>query len=339
MKLSKEFLVLLNTALSGSAPEGGGISILTSAKTDDWQKIAAISREQNVTGLVGDAVTNLPEEIQIPENVFLYFLAEKEKCAIRGRGMASVADSVIRVFEDAGLNPILMKGPSTAAFYPRPELRSYGDIDLFFIPDEFNKAREIAQSEKDFIVASDGSFHFKKGDVDVDVHDRYFDLRVSEEKLPSVPSAEATLLMLSAHALKHACGTGVGIRQIADYAMACEALKGRYDPGQLDTAFRNAGMVKWQTLLSSFIINVLGIQIPCPGGDTVPVAPLLKIVEKGGNFGHHAAGRGAVYGKSAARRKMDTLLRFLGRLPFSLRYAPGETLKTMLTLSGGNLHI
>ena len=81
MKLSKEFLVLLNAALSGNTSEGGVMDILTYASPEEWQKITAISREQNVTGLVGDAVTNLPEKIAIPENVFLYFLAEKEKRA------------------------------------------------------------------------------------------------------------------------------------------------------------------------------------------------------------------------------------------------------------------
>ena len=339
MKLSKEFLVLLNAALSGNTSEGGVMDILTYASPEEWQKITAISREQNVTGLVGDAVTNLPEKIAIPENVFLYFLAEKEKCAIQGRRMAAIAKSIINGFNEKGLNPILLKGPATAAFYPKPELRSYGDIDLFFNRDEFHKARDIAKSETGFILASDSSFHFKKDDVDVDVHDRYFDLHVSEDKLPQVPSAEATLLMLSAHALKHACGTGVGIRQITDYAMACDALKGEYDPERLDEAFRKAGMTKWQTLLCSFIINVLGIQIPCPGGKTVSEEPLLKIIEEGGNFGHHAVGRGEVYGKSTAKRKMDTFRRFLGRLPFSIKYAPKETFSTMLSLLGGNLHI
>ncbi|MBR5175758.1 MAG: nucleotidyltransferase family protein [Bacteroidales bacterium] len=339
MKLSKEFLVLLNAALSGKNPEGGEIDILTSASPDDWQRIAAISREQNVTGLVGDAVTNLPEKIAIPDNIFLYFLAEKEKCAIQGRRMAAIAKSVIHGFNDAGLNPILMKGPATAAFYPKPELRTFGDIDLFFYHDEFHKARDIAKSESGFMLASDGSFHFKKDDVDVDVHDGYFDLHISEENLPKVPSAEATLLMLSAHALKHACGTGVGIRQITDYAMACDALKGQYDPDKLDAAFKESGIIKWQSLLSSFIINILGIQIPCPGGKTISEEPLLKIIEEGGNFGHHAAGRSIVYGKSATKRKMDTFRRFLRRLPFSLKYAPKETFRTMLSLLGGNLHI
>ena len=339
MRLSEEFMILFRAALLGGNPGEEDMKVLSSAGEEDWKKVAAIAREQNVTGLVGDVVQRLPETINIPEDIFLYLLAEREKTALQGRRMAVLAAAIIQNLKDAGLNPILMKGPATAAFYPKPELRSYGDIDLYFTKDEFEKARDIAKSADGFSLSGDGSFHFKKDDVDVDVHDRYFDLHVSEDKLPQVPSAEATLLMLSAHALKHACGTGVGIRQITDYAMACDALKGEYDPERLDEAFRKAGMTKWQTLLCSFIINVLGIQLPCPGGKTVSEEPLLKIIEEGGNFGHHAAGRGEVYGKSTAKRKMDTFRRFLRRLPFSIKYAPKETLSTMLSLLGGNLHI
>ena len=334
MVLSEEFLLLLRAALKGQFTED--TTPLSALGEAGWKDIAAISREQSVSGLVGDAVTNLPEEIDIPENLFLHFLAEKEKCAIRWRGMDALAKSVIHGFNDAGLNPILMKGPATAAFYPKPELRSFGDIDLYFNPAEFHKAREIAESEIGFILASDGSFHFKKDNVDVDVHDRYFDLRISEDKLPQVPSAEATLLMLSAHALKHACGTGVGIRQITDYAMACEALKGKYDPERLGEFFRKAGISKWQSLLSSFIINILDIRIPCLGGKMVSEEPLLKIIEEGGNFGHHASGRSEAFGKSTTKRKADTAKRFLKRLPFSLKYAPSETLRNVASLTVGN---
>ena len=334
MVLSEAFLLLLRAALKGRFTED--TTPLSSLGETGWKELAAIAREQSVSGLIGDAVTNLPEEIPVPENVFLSFLAEKEKCAIQGRRMAAIAKSVINGFIDAGLNPILMKGPATAAFYPKPELRSFGDIDLYFTHDEFHKAKDLAKSESGFMLASDGSFHFKKDNVDVDVHDRYFDLHVSEEKLPQVPSAEATLLMLSSHALKHACGTGVGLRQITDYAMACDALKGKYDPKRLEAVIRKAGISKWQSLLSSFIINILGIHIPYPGGKMVSEEPLLRIIEEGGNFGHHASGRGEAFGKSTTKRKADTVKRFLKRLPFSLKYAPSETLRNVASLTVGN---
>ena len=326
MRLSEEFMILFRAALLGGNPGEEDMKVLSSAGEEDWKKVAAIAREQNVTGLVGDVVQRLPETINIPEDIFLYFLAEREKTALQGRRMAVLAAAIIQNLKDAGLNPILMKGPATAAFYPKPELRSYGDIDLYFTKDEFEKARDIAKSADGFSISGDGSFHFRKDGVDVDAQLLRFD----------VSSPEEVILMLSTHAMRHACGTGLGLRQVSDVAMACKSLEGEYDPARLEKALKKAGMIKWQTLLASFINNRLGIQIPSPEKEKIPDTPLLKIVEEGGNFGHHASGRRKAMEKSVAGRKLDTVKRLVRKLPFSLRYAPKETLRTIVSLTVGN---
>ncbi len=330
MILSEEFLCLLRLSLR----QARGPEILFRAGETVWQGIVTISKEQNVTGLVGDAVSSLPEGIEVPEEAFLYFVAEKEKTAMQGRRMAATASSVVHHFQEAGLHPLVMKGPATSRFYPKPELRSYGDIDLYFRQEEFGRVRDLVRSESGFMLAGDGSFHIKWDGVDVDVHDKYYDLHRPENSLPEVPSPEATLLMLSAHAMKHACGTGVGMRQICDYAMACRALEGRYDPQHMLEIFKKSGLGRWNDLLASFISRRLEMEVP--HSKVVPDSPLLRIVEEGGNFGHHASGRERALGKSEAGRKADTVKRFLNRLPFSLKYAPGETLRTVASLSVGN---
>lgn len=330
MRLSEEFLYLLRKALR----QAQGPEVLADADESVWRAIATIAVEQKVSGLIGDAVSGLPEEIAIPDEQFLFFVAEKEKAAMQGRKMAATSQAVVGMFEAVGLHPLVMKGPSTSRFYPKPELRSYGDIDLYFHKEEFGKALELVRSESGFKMAGDGSFHFKKDGVDVDVHDRYYDLHRPEESLPEVPSPEANLLMLSAHAMKHACGTGVGIRQICDYAMACRALEGQFDPQRLLEIFKKAGLRKWNDLLASFISQRLGIEVPCC--KVVSDTPLLRIIEEGGNFGHYASGRDKALEKSEAGRKADTVKRFLKRIPFSMKYAPSETLRTVASLTVGN---
>ena len=337
MRISDEFFHLLRAALLGQY--AGDLAQLSSIDENGWKRIASLAREQSISGLIGDAVSSLPEEAGIPDNLFYYFVTEREKAAMEGRRMAAASKAVSSLFANGGLHPVLMKGPATAAYYPHPELRTYGDIDLYFSKDEFIGARALVAKEADVTDAGDGSFHFKMEGVDVDVHRKYFDLHRPEKDLPDISSPEASIIMLSAHGMKHACGTGIGLRQICDVAMAYRSLEGRFAPQRLEAALRSSGMFKWQRLLCSFIINRLGIQVPCPGGKTVSDSALLKIVEEGGNFGHYAEGRGEAYGKSAFKRKADTLRRFIKRMPFSLRYAPGETLRTMLSLSGGNLHL
>ena len=336
MRLSDEFFRLLRIALIPGVSAEADLSLIASLDEDGWRRIAACAKEQSITGMLGYSFESLPENTRIPDDVLYYLLSEQEITARAGRKKLAVSKAVKEYFEVKGLHPLIMKGPTTAAFYPEPLMRSYGDIDLYFPGDEFKDARSLASDKTEIEDAGDGSFHFKWEDVDVDVHSRYFDLHRPDKDLPAVPSPEATVLMLSAHAMKHACGAGIGIRQICDVAMACKALEDKLDAKRLDEALWKAGMAKWQTLLSSFIINRLGIKTPLPEGKTIPDTHLLKVVEEGGNFGHHAAGRSKAYGKSEAGRKLDTVKRFLKRLPFSLKYAPGETLRTVASLTVGN---
>ena len=183
--------------------------------------------------------------------------------------------------------------------------------------------------------APDGSIHYSWQEVDVDQHRRYFDLHVPEHCLPVPGTPEATLLMLSAHAMKHAVGTGVGLRQCIDMAVAYEQLGPAVTPERLELVFQDSGTLKWNRLLSAFIEDYLDFH-PLFGGAGTRSEPLLKIVLQGGNFGHHAHGRLEAIGKSALRRKADTAMRFVKRLPFSLRYAPRETLRSVFFLAEGN---
>ena len=227
-----------------------------------------------------------------------------------------------------------MKGATVAAYYNKPLLRSAGDIDLYFPPEEFERARQMAAGQ---VTAPDGTLHLKRNGVDIDLHDRYFDLHCPARNLPEIGTPEATILMLSSHTLKHAIGAGVGLRQCCDMAMAIQALRSQYDPASLREVFRRTGTLRWNRLLYSFLTEHLGLTDSLFACEKVSSEPLLRIVLEGGNFGHHAATRAKALHANTTRRKRDTLARFLHRLPFSLRYAPRETVATLITLVRGNL--
>ncbi len=53
-----------------------------------------------------------------------------------------------RVFSEAGLHPILIKGWAAAQYYPEPWTRSLGDIDLAFAADEYGRAEEICDRHR-----------------------------------------------------------------------------------------------------------------------------------------------------------------------------------------------
>ena len=299
----------------------------------DWQSILQLARQQTVSGLLYRAITHLPADFPLPDGYALDLMAISGGIAQNNCHKAAVCQKILSTCINAGLHPVVMKGSSVAAFYAHPELRSSGDIDLYFLPEEFPRATALLGGE----AAPDGSLHFDSDGVSIDLHDRYFDLHCPTDKLPAVGTPEATILMLSGHILKHAIGAGVGLRQCCDLAAAWHTLSGSLDPAKIRELFRRTGTLRWNRLLFSFLAEFLGLPDSPFSGDPISGKPLLRVILEGGNFGHYAAARFDSLTADDRRRKRNTLSRFLHRLPFSLRFAPRETIATMFSLLRGNL--
>lgn len=203
-----------------------------------------------------------------------------------------------------------------------------------------------------------------------------------------VPSPEITALLLNAHILKHALGKGIGLRQLCDLAMfyhsmfeaagtgdcgtkgcgeaRCEGINEYVSGGfgeRVRELYRKAGILKWSTLLHSYLVEVIGLpEYELPYSETlVAVEPLRRIVDAGGNFGQHgkvreggrkneknrrdAAGEKNGNGRTdgcirktdgknggVLRRKIRTAGAFVKRARFSFEYAPAEALSLVREL-------
>ncbi|NLN98883.1 MAG: nucleotidyltransferase family protein [Bacteroidales bacterium] len=320
------FFKLLRAGLYESDISGIG------ATPEAWERIFRIAREQAVSGIVFKGATRLPEEEMPPETLRMGLLVEVNRISSRTDHVLKVAKKLLADFQAAGFHPVVMKGPAVGKYYPAPSFRTSGDIDLFLSGKEYGSAlswlseRGIAASPE-----PDGSHLYSLEGVTVEHHPRYYDVHVRANRLPPVPSAEAELLMLSAHILKHAIGVGVGLRQICDIAQAYRMLQGKYDREALGKFIKTAGLQQWNHLLCSFLETYLEVpEETLPAYRSVDPARLFGIVFSGGNFGQ--------YRKGLKQGKLQTLLAFVRRLPFSLRYAPRETFWTMAELAKGNLH-
>jgi len=325
----RAFFALLRSGFYERTLTPEELPLVASLSAADWLGMARLARQQAVPGLIYRAFTLLPHDVQVPGDAVLSLMARSEEIAHRNRVKAGVTERLIARFSEQGLTPLVMKGATVAAYYAHPELRESGDIDFYFPEEQLKAAAECLTAPT---VTPDGITSKEEG-VDIDLHDRYFDLHCRASVLPEPGTPEATLLMLSAHILKHAIGTGVGVRQCCDMAAAYRALKDEIDPAALRKLFKQTGTLRWNRLLFSFLADWLGLEEEA----RVSSAPLLQIILEGGNFGHYAATRQAALGASNRQRKRDTFRRFLHRLPFSLRYAPRETFARIFSLLRGNL--
>lgn len=184
------------------------------------------------------------------------------------------------------------------------------------------------------------------------------------ERAVMLPSPMLHLVLLNAHILHHAMGRGIGLRQLCDMARAYHTLMPLTDNYRLLMAYGKLHLLGWSRLLHSFLVQYMGLnpdRLPksksafSKAEGYVSSKPLLQIILRGANFGHHAAvGRRAsshVKGTASAANgeaspannglpsvfahKAGTFGAFVRHLPFSLRFAPEEALFTMASLFKG----
>ena len=303
---------------------------------DGWMELIRTAGRQTVIGLMYKAAERFPEGTRLPERALYTLLAELRRTVNRNQELTQAEKEVLGLLRAGGLEALVMKGSSCAARYPSPELRTGGDIDLYLPETGFQKALELIRAAGIACTQKpDSSVTFLLKGCEVELHRRYFDLHVRESVLPPVGTPEAELLMLSAHILKHACGVGVGLRQLFDFAFAYKVYQGDYQ--QIHALFGRCGLSRWHALLLSFVKDYIDPSLEVPGH--VDSRPLFRIVSDGGNFGHFRDGRlDTVQNKRAFRRKMDTLGRIISNFHFSLRYAPRETVSFLTDLFRENLH-
>ena len=328
------FLALVRSGLYERPLTADELALARSATNVDWVEILKVATQQTVPGQLYQAIFLLPSDAQPPEPVVTELMSRALRGVRRSYAVKTATESFTERLRAAGLSPVVMKGVTVAEYYPHPEFRTAGDIDIYLPAGELERAAALLDESS---LLPDGSRTGHIAGIDVDLHDRYFDLHVPVSRLPEIGTPDATLLMLSSHILKHAIGPGVGLRQICDMAMACKTLAGSFDPAQLRDIFRHTGILRWNRLLFSFMSDYLDLSDPVFGSEHISSAPLLKIVLEGGNFGHYAAARAEELAAGSFSRKRNTFRRFLRHLPFSLRYAPRETFATIRGLIRGNL--
>lgn len=306
-----------------------------------WLEVLAESRRQAVAGLVCSGIRQLDKSLMPSPAVRVSFLAELDAVEKRSAHVEKAAEKLVSMFHEKGFSPVVQKGPAIASLYPHPTQRSSGDIDLYFNVSEFEAARAmVGHAGIPVNDAPDGSINYIWNDVMVEHHRHFFD---SPDMFAGVevPSAEADMLLLSSHILKHSVGSGIGLKQFCDMAVACRTLDGRYDRNGFLARISDAHLIRWQRMLETFLMDYLGVEerfLPAlsAGMKRLDAAPLLKIVLSGGNFGHYHPARHADATEKV--RKRSTLLLFVRRLPFAMKVAPREWLRLVVSLTKGNLH-
>lgn len=160
----------------------------------EWNKVMRLAVDQAMQGLVGDVILTTPDLL----NCFPAKAVEKlQDIPLNSMAMHTTLNNtlilVMKTLRAAGIEPVLLKGQGLAQYYPVPQLRQCGDIDLYVGAENYEKAYEallpIATEIEDRIKIWDYlHFHVHVGSVLLEIHHKVerASTRFSEKSLGNI---------------------------------------------------------------------------------------------------------------------------------------------------------
>lgn len=352
------FRELLRRGLDGGEPDR---SLFEGLTPSDWETIYGMAKRQTVCGICYDSFCRLPGRL-LPAGALLpRWVARVNAIETQNLAMRRALTELVALLRDAGLHPVVQKGLSVARYYPNPESRESGDIDLWLPGAELQEAvgiisglgctaarhpdGSISFSYKGFVV----EFHrtlinvcSPRASRRLDAYARKACAGAAAGDIPS-PPALLELLLLDVHIMRHAFGNGIGLRQVCDYVLASKALAGSYDRRGFEDLCRMLGITKWTALLNEYAAGCLGVDpavLPPSGWSgkgALPVDELHDIICAGGNFGHHLK-KHTPDRSNTRKTKLHTLTMLARRSRFAASIAPGEAFWNFIRLLVGQIH-
>ena len=273
----------------------------------DWNAVLAEAKMQTVVALAAKAV---PQEFAMP---WQESSLQSKAQFIR---MLFGQKQLVKLFEQAGIPLVILKGTAAAMYYPEPCRRMMGDVDFLVPRDSFDDTARLmdANGYEPFhelqhqLEALDRPRHieFGKDGIEYELHHHFSAYGIDIESnlinglehvemaeiggvsFPVLPAMENGLLLL-AHAAFHLSSSELGLRQVIDWMMFVHR---ELDDEKWDACFcemaEQAGLRKLAVALTSLCRDHLGLPSEykwCEEADERVVSDLLDLIIERGNFG------------------------------------------------------
>ena len=309
----RHFLGFIRYALfGGEYPRG----ILTRAGWKEQQKMA---KDQTVTGLFYTAVSQLPPELRPPQQMLMKLYSNVVYMENMNKMLNRCTCDIFEIYKSLGVHPILLKGQEVATLYEHPELRAFGDIDIF-VPD-WNKALDkwiLANAERvDSLAGKEhlSAFNWKGAVVENHLCLLKFYNRDLARKMEDIVNSELPekrsecfvtidghqlevlprtleLLYQIVHFSKHLLLSGVGLRQLCDITLTMHHYYKDIDSEKLCKWFDMLEIRKMANAVAAAAVRYLGLPSEEVPYDYKQDAfgekedDLMEIVMDAANFGY-----------------------------------------------------
>jgi hypothetical protein len=206
-------------------------------KNVDWEAVYNELCNQGVIGLTNDIVT----ELDLPEAVGNKWRASLLWQTQRYLTICQEQNELVEALNNNNIDFIILKGTAAAVYYPNPEYRQMGDIDIIVDTKDFERTRQVLEGLQ-YKVSEDMKRHisYKNSSVEVELHRIYAEMNntdisnkinqqifsslhnpqwisLPDTTFPALSDLENGLTLLL-HLNQH-MEKGIGLRQVIDWLM------------------------------------------------------------------------------------------------------------------------
>lgn len=250
----------------------------------DWDMVMNESKEQSMNVLCFDATKNI--SVKIPDDTYNVWFLSCAKVMSQNIKILKAQSELTNLLNDNNIPYVILKGASSATFYPDFDKRAFGDIDFIVDSDFLNKT--------DKLLIENGYKKLERMDT---IHYTYYHKTIKVElhfKISGVPDGKSGEILNSClcnitdnasvvvkpyrfnrpdnsfhgivillHILHHILSKGIGLRQICDWA--CFVQKTHQDDfwiKSLIPTIKAAGLLKFLYIVTDMSVRYFGVNKP-----------------------------------------------------------------------------
>ena len=291
----------------------------------EFEELMEMAGEQTVTGLVGDCLIKNGVKLEREDALGLY--AKMKAIEKANARVNENLVSFVNFMERKEIDYIIVKGQVAGSIYPNPNARMSGDVDLYFVGDNYTKIKGLVEQRlgKQLSKLSDGKhvefevngvifeLHNKLSRLATRKHQEYWDQMIDNAILKGTDtvtiagkeiktlSATYNALYIFVHLFYHMTASGVGLRQLCDWAMVLSNnvnvnpnlnpnKKSSLNREDLGGSLKELGYLKAYKAMGAFLVEYLGLPeekfpFALTDKDRKWVETIKKNILKRGNFG------------------------------------------------------
>lgn len=242
----------------------------------DWGCICKLAAQQSVIGIVADGINKIKNHypaINVPQEYRRWYLTNVVDIDGRNSEIASLQSEICATLQKNDIRYFVVKGLSVAQCYPSPNLRTQGDIDILVPKNQFKESVSVLSARASNLEPFDEYLVHQGlwfGDIEVELHgslhpklgkiiDQVLDVNQAELFEGSLSFETFCAEYLFIHSLQHFHWTGLGIRQIMDWACWIRTNYNLIDWQRVSSDIIRMKLTKEWSIFECFVFKYLSI--------------------------------------------------------------------------------